>query len=374
MKKVVAAGHICIDITPKISGGDAGKIEELLKPGKLLNVGNADIHTGGAVANTGLAMKFLGADVCLAGKIGDDTFGDIVASVMERHHAADGLIRKKGESTSYSVVLAIPGIDRIFLHHPGANDTFTVEDLSDELLAGTTLFHFGYPPLMKRLYEKDGEELVRILRKAKTSGAAVSLDMAMVDPDSPAGRADWELILKKALPFTDIFVPSVEELMFMLERDRYFEILREANGRDFCEALNLEADIQPLAARCMELGVKILLIKCGAPGMFLQTAGSEALREIPDGLSLNPALWAGKTIFEKSYVPDRILSGTGAGDASIAAFLCAILDGETPEDALRLAAAEGASCVTEYDALSGLQPLPRLKEKTAAGWKKVEVF
>ena len=35
----------------------------------------ADIHTGGSVANTGTAMKLLGADVRLAGMVGDDDFG-----------------------------------------------------------------------------------------------------------------------------------------------------------------------------------------------------------------------------------------------------------------------------------------------------------
>lgn len=38
--------------------------------------------------------------------------------------AGDDLIIEDGEITSYSVVVAGPGIDRIFLHCPGANDTF----------------------------------------------------------------------------------------------------------------------------------------------------------------------------------------------------------------------------------------------------------
>ena len=64
-KKVIVAGHICIDITPEIKGKPAGSIQDLFSPGSLINVGAADIHTGGLVANTGLAMKFLGADVSL---------------------------------------------------------------------------------------------------------------------------------------------------------------------------------------------------------------------------------------------------------------------------------------------------------------------
>ena len=39
---------------------------------------------------------------------------------------------------------------------------------------------------------------------------------------------------------------------------------------------------------------------------------------------------------------------------------------------VRLAAAEGASCVEAYDALSGIRPLEELDEKIKNGWKKRE--
>lgn len=76
--------------------------------------------------------------------------------------------------------------------------------------------------------------------------------------------------------------------------------------------------------------------------------------------------------FEKSYVPERILSGTGAGDTSIAAFLTAMLERYPLEEAMQLATATGASCVAAYDALSGLHPLDELSEKIKNGWKKNE--
>ena len=81
----------------------------LLTPGKLRHGGNADGSTGGAVANTGLAMKFLGWDVRLAGKIGDDQFGDIIHNFLATHHCEEGLIIEKNMATSYSIVLAMPG-------------------------------------------------------------------------------------------------------------------------------------------------------------------------------------------------------------------------------------------------------------------------
>lgn len=371
-KKVIVAGHICLDITPVFPDKKVSGVSEMLAPGKLIEMGNADVHTGGAVANTGLALKLLGADVSLMGKIGRDAFGDMVAEILKRYGAAEGLIRAEGESTSYSVVLAIPGIDRIFLHHPGANHTFRAADIPRERIKDAALFHFGYPPLMRSMYTDGGAELVHVLRMVREAGAATSLDLAAVDAGSEAGQADWRGILERALPYVDFFVPSIEELCFMIDRKRYDSWQKRAAGGDITEVLSVEEDIRPVARQCMEMGAKVLLLKCGAPGMYLCTANEETLSGISSRLALQADSWADQDFFEKSYVPGKVLSGTGAGDTSIAAFLQAVLEGEGPTMAMHLAAAEGASCVEAYDALGGLKSLDELKRKIEAGWEKRE--
>ena len=371
-KKAVAAGHICLDITPGIPAQASYKIEDILIPGRLLTAGDVDIHTGGSVANTGLAMKLLGADVTLAGKIGDDFFGDMIVSIADQYGAAEGLIRSKGDSTSYSVVLAVPGIDRIFIHNPGANDTFCADDLPMKALREAALFHFGYPPQMKRIYENDGAELVKIMRTAREAGAATSLDLAAVDPDSEAGRADWNLILSKTLPYVDIFVPSIEELMFMLDRERCHKLREDHPGRDLTEVIDISNDIEPLAQKCLDMGAKIVLLKCGAPGMYYCTSDEKAISSISERAALDPGVWANRYGFEKSFQPERLVSATGAGDTSAAAFMTALLNGYTPQECVRYAAAEGACCVAAVDALSGLKSLTEIDRKLAAGWAKIE--
>ena len=142
------------------------------------------MHTGGSVANTGLAMKILGADVTLVGKIGNDAFGDMILNILRQYDAAEGMLRSDSFSTSYSVVIAVPGIDRLFLHNPGANNAFRADDIPDGVLKDAVLFHFGYPPIMKAMYEYDGAELVKLMKRVKAAGAATSLDMAAVDAAS----------------------------------------------------------------------------------------------------------------------------------------------------------------------------------------------
>jgi len=166
-------------------------------------------------------------------------------------------------------------------------------------------------------------------------------------------------------------LPSIEELCYMLDRRRFEEWQQRAAGKDITEVLDLEKDIRPLADKCMKMGAKVLVLKCGAPGMYYRTAGAEVLDKIGRRTGLDVSSWAGKEGFEKSFKPSKVLSGTGAGDTSIAAFLTSMLNDEKLEDCMELAAATGASCIEAYDALSGLKPLPELKSKIAEGWEHV---
>ena len=151
-KKVIAAGLICMDFTPAFECEKQKRFEDILAPGKLVDVGKAQFHPGGVVSNTGLAMKFFGADVCFMGKIGKDAFGTMLLEEFKKLGAEDGMIIDPDQETAYSVVLAVPGIDRLFLHHSGANDTFTSEDVDYEKCRESVLFHFGYPSIMAGMY------------------------------------------------------------------------------------------------------------------------------------------------------------------------------------------------------------------------------
>lgn len=369
--KVIVAGCVCIDISPEFRCGRVAEIGDLLRPGKLIEAGKATVSPGGAVSNTGLALKALGEDVVLMARIGDDLLGDTLSGIMSKYGVNDMMIRAAGEDTAYSVVLAIPGIDRIFIHNSGANHTFCADDVPQEGLENAAIFHFGYPPLMRTMYTDGGAELVKVMTKAKNAGCITSLDMAMADPESEAGQIDWPSILKKVLPLTDIFVPSFEELMFMLDRAGYDKLKEKAGSGDITDILDLDRDIRPIADKCMEMGAKVLLLKCGVPGLYLRTSDRESLANISEMTGIDADKWSGKDVFERSYVAERVVSATGAGDTSIAGFLAGILHGETAEDSLHIATAAGALSVTEYASVNALMPLADIKAKIEAGWDKI---
>lgn len=370
-EKVVAAGHICVDITPAIPGEKVNSLNEVVAPGKLIPAGDITISTGGAVANTGIAMKLLGADVTLMGKIGEDDFGEIVLRTIRSYGCReDSMIVSKQDATSYSIILAIPGIDRIFFHNPGANNTFCLRDMDMERIREAKLFHFGYPPIMRSMYLEDGAELAAMFRSVAGMGVLTSLDMAMVQEQSEAGCADWQKILRTVLPYTDFFVPSIEELLLMLDRDKYHEILKKSGGGDITDVISIENDVKPLAQSCIDMGAGFVLIKCGAPGLYYRTSGAAFADKLERTLGHDYGSWVDGCGFEASYVPGKVRSGTGAGDTTIGAFLTAMLRGYPLSRCLQFATATGASCVETYDALSGLKSFDELAERIDNGWEK----
>jgi sugar/nucleoside kinase (ribokinase family) len=275
----IVAGHLCLDLSPAFLGDGARKLQDIMIPGKLINVGEMNLSTGGAVSNTGISMVMLGLETRLMGKVGADDLGSIVRRILEQYGVTDGLIVDPSAGTSYSIVIAPPGVDRIFLHFTGTNDTFRADDLDFELISQAQLFHFGYPPLMRTMYEKDGTELVKIYRKVKESGTTTSLDLALPDPLSPAGQADWPRIFSRVLPWTDICLPSIEELLFMLDRPLFDRAKAAAGDQDIIQYMDLSI-LPKLAGRMLDMGAKIVVIKLGRFGFFVKTASREILSGI----------------------------------------------------------------------------------------------
>jgi sugar/nucleoside kinase (ribokinase family) len=355
VNKVMVAGHICLDITPGFPKSTTGGFNEVFAPGKLINVDSAVIGTGGAVSNTGLAMSRLGLDIKLNGKVGDDTYGRLIKELLGKKRASS-FKTVTGQSSSYTIVLALPGIDRIFLHHPGTNDTFKAEDIDDDALDKCLMFHFGYPTLMKRMYENGGQELYQIFKKAKHKGVVTSLDMTLPDPKSASGQADWETILKRVLPLVDIFCPSIEEIAYMLDRPLFEK--RKANTAGLDPVFDYTAgDCSKLASEILEMGVKIIAIKMGVRGYYLRTSDSYAIKKIlPSSVTSNQ--WPYRELWAPSYKAEFFGSATGAGDATIAGFLTAFMNGLGPIEAAKTANVLGWQNVRVMDTLSGIEDWP----------------
>lgn len=329
----VVAGHICLDVIPDLPVGAQRDGEMLLRPGHLTEAGPLVFATGGAVSNTGLALHKLGISTQLMGKVGDDLLGQAVRERIVSYgpHLAEGMVIDRTVNTSYTIIINPPGVDRIFLHCPGANDTFSADDVRYDVVAGARVFHFGYPPLMKRMFQDNGAQLLQIFRRVAEMGVTTSLDTALPDPTSAAGRANWGVILRAVLPYVDIFLPSIEESLYMLRR-RTFEEFCLATGSDGFLASITPSLLSDLSRDLLEMGATIVGFKLGDRGLYVRTAAQPSIEAIGAARPSNPAVWANR--------------------------------------ALTTAVAVGACNVEAADALSGVRPWEEMWLRVKEGWAR----
>lgn len=322
---IVVAGHVCLDIIPSFAS--AARLE----PGTLVRVGQARLSTGG-VSNVGVALHRLGVSVRLVHKIGQDLFGNAVRSILDSlsPQLGSGVRTVAGQTTSYSLVIAMPGLDRMFIHCPGANDTFNADDLPDEVVHGYDHLHFGYPPIMREIYNSP-QQAVSIFERARRQGLTTSMDLCSVDPNSEAGHVRWTEWLEKVLPVVDLFTPSFDELSLMLGRPN----------------LLTESNVLVLAELCLSWKCKAVLIKLGDQGLFYADAE------------------------RKLHQPCRkvnVMTTNGSGDCTIAGFLASWTRGDPVERAMELATAVGACCCEAADATSGVPSMSEVERRITSGW------
>jgi sugar/nucleoside kinase (ribokinase family) len=220
---------------------------------------------------------------------------------------------------------------------------------------------------MRKIYSQGGAELVEIFRRAKETGVTTSLDMTFPDPNSEGGRADWPAILSKTLPYVDIFLPSFEELLFCLRRKVYDDLARTAPDGHILAGATPEL-VSGLGRQLLEMGVKIAVIKLGDLGLYVRTAGLNALKNMGRAAPADPAAWSTLQLRASCFMAD-VVGTTGSGDATIAGFLSALLRGLSPREAINAAVAVGACNVEAADALGGLRTWENTIARIAGGWE-----
>lgn len=374
---VIVAGQICLDIIPAFTrSGDQANIADLFKPGKLIDIGAAVIATGGAVSNTGQALHRLGAATRLITKVGDDLFGQAIIGLIRQVDPAltDEIIVAEGEKSAYTIVINPPGIDRIFLHCTGTNDTFVAKDIRYDQLPDAKIFHFGYPPLMRAMYQHDGAELVSIFSQMKQKGMTTSLDLARPDPESEAGRVDWSRLLTRLLSDVDVFLPSFEEILYMLDRARYEDFVQRAGTDSILELATVD-DLRALSDQMLRMGVAIAGIKLGEHGLYVRTvADVERLQAAGycGRIMGNGNGWVNRELFIPCFEVE-VVGTTGAGDSTIAGFLAGLLQGLGIEEVAVSAAATGACAVEQADATSGVPSWGEVRARIETGWQQRDI-
>ncbi|MBN1698298.1 MAG: carbohydrate kinase family protein [Spirochaetales bacterium] len=373
--EIVAAGHTCLDLIPAFNiDHSVDKLTDVLVPGKMINMGECVVVGGGPVTNAGVSIRRLGVKTELIGKIGNDDFGKQILRWYEEHEGHfEGIKVVEGESTSYTIAICIPGIDRFYLHHCGANDTFGYDDMNFDLVKRTKLMLFGYPPWMAKLYRNNGAELTKILKKTKELGTTTALDLSLPDVNSPAGQVDWSSILKDWVPLSDIMVPSAEELFYFLYKHQFLEKKNRLGPKESVLDHMTVDEITRMGDDLIAMGSAIAMVKCGHRGLYIRTGESRRLKELGAAGGSNIENWANRELWFPVYEEEKFVGALGSGDSAIAGFLSAFVWEHSIESCLRYANAAGSMNVTVPDGLTWNKGFDDLTKRIKAGWKTKEL-
>ena len=278
---VVALGELLVDFTQN----------GLSEQGNTL----FEANPGGAPANVLAMLRKLGKHCAFIGKVGRDSFGDmLVRTVEEAGIDVRGLRRDADIPTTLAVVHTFPNGDRDFSFYrkPGADIMLRAEELDEELLRSCRIFHFGTLSLTD---EPCRSATVRAYSLAKAAGALISFDPNLRPPLWP-DEASAKAAIEWGLARCDILKISDNEIEFMTGKT------------DF------------------EQGAAILKKRFPQIRLLNVTAGGDG----------SHAFYNGKHVFVPACTLGGVIETTGAGDTFCASVLNFVLehglDGLTEDD------------------------------------------
>lgn len=200
MFDVTALGELLIDFAPK--SVDAAGYPTLAA------------NPGGAPGNFLAALNKYDCSVAMIGKVGDDMFGRLLLNTLKTAGIETrGVVVDPDQFTTLAFVSldASGNRDFSFARKPGADTCLTPDELDEDLIENSRVFHFGTLSLTD---DPAREATRRAIALAKRSGRLVSLDPNLRKPLWPSMDAAREAI-EWSLKQADIVKISDEEIEFM---------------------------------------------------------------------------------------------------------------------------------------------------------------
>jgi ribokinase len=282
----------------------------------LLGNGSLRLVPGGKGANQAVAMARLGAQVSLAGRIGQDAFGAQLLQALQTDGVQTTLLTvDEQEATGVALIFLLPQGDNAIVVVSGANGRVGEDEKQMQHILAT-LPHVQ--ALILQL-EIPLETVVKLVAAAHQIGIPVVLNLA------PA----------HALP-----LETLRQLHVLVLNEVEASFLRDtlAGASAVSPVPQTPQEASQLAVKLHERGIPRVVITLGAQGALLahkdEAGESEVLRQEPPQM--------------------QVVDTTAAGDCFVGAFTVALLEGQPPAAALRFAVFASALKVTRPGAQSGL--------------------
>ncbi len=262
------------------------------------------LAVSGAAGTASIAAAKMGLKTLAVGGVGFDPMGDWVLQRL-KHFGVDAstMQQKPGWKTSSSIVTTRADGSRPSLHMRGATADFYVDDVMMKQVIDANVVHIGGIGLMR---EMDTGRNAELMKQAKAHGATTTVDVFAGSPgDMPA--------IAMVLPYTDYFMPSIEE----------------------AEALTGLADKNEMAKHFLDLGVKCCVFTLGGDGAYYHHSNG--------------------TKFKVPAFDIKVKCTCGCGDAFNAGFAVGLNKGFDEETTVRFAQATSALNATGLGSQAGVE-------------------
>lgn len=257
---ITAIGEVLIDLT-QTGVSEAGIPQFAANP-------------GGAPANVAVAAARLGAETAFIGKVGDDSFGAYLRSVLEKEGVNCCGMRKGSQNTTMAIVSVDGSGERSFRFARGADCKLSPDEVNESLVLDSKILHFGSVSLSQ---DVSRSATVFAARAAHKAGLLVSYDPNYRPAlwRSEVDALEW---MRLPLPLVDVIKLSEGEVPLVTD----------------CE------DLEEGARFLEESGVSLVLITLGSDGVLCR--------------------WQGQS-WRQSGVSVQVADTNGAGDAFFGAVL-----------------------------------------------------
>lgn len=300
MFDVACVGILVADVIVK-------PVEKMPEKGIMCPVDSIELFSGGNAMTASINLKKMGLSSAMVGMVGNDRFGDFLKGCLDNYGVCTkGLNVTDKAQTSASTLLISEGGERSYWHCVGANGIFSADDIDMDVIANAKTVFVTGSYLMDTF---DGKQTADFLKKCKEMGKTTALDVCW---DS---KARWGELLNQAMPYIDIFLPSIDEAR---------EIAKEDTP-------------EKMAKKFFENGVGSVVIKCGSDGCYVQESKDSEGYMIPAVSGI------------------KAVDTTGAGDSFCSGFLAAYSKGLDFKTCALMGNATGAHCVMERGATTGIK-------------------